>query len=250
VADSAYDGATPDALARALSLPRVVVRDVVTSTMDLANELAADGAPAGTLAIADEQAAGRGRAGRRWDSRPGDGIWLTLLERVNDPAALDVLSLRIGIRAARALDRFSAAPVQLKWPNDLYLPAGKLGGILVESRWRGDRPEWTAIGVGINVRRVSFAGGAALGDTVSRLEVLGELVPALRAAATARGHLSESELGEFRRRDLATGRVAREPRAGRVLGIREDGALLLATSAGTQAVREGSLVLDDVAHPA
>lgn len=250
MADSAYDGASPEALARTLSLPHVVIRDVVASTMDVANELASNGAPAGTLVIADEQAAGRGRAGRRWDSRPGDGIWMTLLERVNDPAALDVLSLRIGIRAARALDRFVAAPIQLKWPNDLYLPAGKLGGILVESRWRGERPEWTAIGVGINVRSVSFPGGAALGKEVSRLEVLGELVPALRAAATARGHLSASEMGEFHRRDLAMGRIAREPRAGRVLGIKEDGALLLETTDGPQAFREGSLALDDVANPA
>jgi BirA family biotin operon repressor/biotin-[acetyl-CoA-carboxylase] ligase len=250
VAESAYDGATPEGLARDLSLPRVVVRDVVASTMDLANELGADGAPAGTLVLADAQAAGRGRAGKRWDSRAGDGIWLTLLERLNDPAALDVLSLRIGIRAARALDRFAPAAVRLKWPNDMYLGDGKLGGVLVESRWRGDRPEWTAIGVGINVRGVEFPGGAALGAGVSRLDVLGELVPALRAAASARGHLSGSELGEYRRRDLAIGRVAREPRAGRVLGISADGSLLLDTSTGPQSVRDGSLVLDDVAHPA
>ena len=212
--------------------------------MDVANELAAEGAAAGTLVLADEQAAGRGRAGRRWDSRPGDGIWLTLIERVNDPLALDVLSLRIGIRAARALDRFATDAVQLKWPNDLYLGSGKLGGVLVESRWRGDRPEWTAIGVGINVRNVEFPGGAFLGAQVSRLEVLGEMVPALRAAATARGHLTDAELAEFRGRDLAAGRMAREPRVGLVRGIRSDGALLIETATGSAAIREGSLVLN------
>lgn len=246
MADSIYDGATPGSLARALSLPQVIVRDVVTSTMDVANELAVQGAPAGTLVLADAQEAGRGRGGRRWESRSGDGIWLTLVERLNDPAALDVLSLRIGLRAARALDRFVVTPIQLKWPNDLYVATGKVGGILVESRWRGDRPEWTAIGVGINVRHVEYPGGGALGDGTSRLEVLGELVPALRAAASARGHLTDSELQEFGKRDLAAGRMALSPQVGRVTGIRSDGALLLESpGGGTTVIREGSLVLEE-----
>jgi BirA family biotin operon repressor/biotin-[acetyl-CoA-carboxylase] ligase len=240
-----YDGATGEALARALSLPRVVVFHEVASTMDVANELAGQGAAAGTLVIADAQGAGRGRAGRRWESRAGDGIWMTLIERVNDPSALDVLSLRIGIRAARALDRFSASPVRLKWPNDMFLGAGKLGGILVESRWRGTLPEWTAIGIGINVRAVNFPGGAALGASVSRVEVLGELVPALRAAATARGHLTPGELHEFATRDMGVGRRCREPIPGLVAGIRNDGAVLVESTTGTKALRDGSLVFEE-----
>ena len=79
--------------------------------MDVANALAADGAPAGTMVLADAQLAGRGRAGRRWESKAGDGIWMTLVERLNDLEALDVLSLRIGIRVARALDRADRAEV-------------------------------------------------------------------------------------------------------------------------------------------
>ena len=212
--------------------------------MDVANELANQGAPAGLLVLADMQTAGRGRAGRRWDSRPGDGIWLTLLERVNDATALDVLSLRTGIRVARALDRFAGARVGLKWPNDLYLPAGKLGGILVESRWRGSRPEWTAIGVGINVNAVRYPGGSSLGPAVSRLEVLAELVPAVRSAANARGHLTDRELAEFAERDIGRGRTCREPRAGTVAGIARDGSVMIETSGGVVTVREGSLVLE------
>lgn len=228
-----------------LSLPRVVVMDEVQSTMDVARELADQGAPAGSLVLADSQKAGRGRAGRPWESRAGDGIWLTLLERLNDPAALDVLSLRIGLRAARALDRFAPARISLKWPNDLLLPTGKLGGILVESRWRGDRPEWTAIGVGINVRNVAFPRGAALGPAVARLEVLAELLPALRAAANARGHLSQREIEEFGARDAVSGRACRGPVQGRAAGIAPDGALLIETPTGLKPVREGSLELDD-----
>lgn len=238
-----YDGATALELAQALALPCVVVHARVGSTMDIANVVAADRAPAGTLILADAQDAGRGRAGRRWESSEGAGIWMTLVERLNDPEALDVLSLRLGLRAARVLDRFAAAAVSLKWPNDLYLPGGKLGGILVETRWRGTRPEWTAIGIGINVRFARFPGAAALGDRVSRLEVLGELVPALRAAASARGHLTVAELAEFASRDMAFGRACREPVDGRVAGVASDGALLVDTPWGQQRVLNGSLVL-------
>ena len=238
-----YDGQSGETLASRLSLPRVLVFEAVDSTMDVANTLAADGAPAGTLILADAQRAGRGRAGRQWESHAGKGIWFTLIERVNDLQALDVLSLRIGLRAARALDRFAPAPVGLKWPNDLLLPSGKLGGILVESRWRGSRPEWTSIGVGINVQDVAFPGGAALGATVSRGEVLGELVPAVRAAASARGHLSEGELAEFANRDTAAGRRCTKPVPGLVSGLAPDGALLIETREGLTRVHEGSLIL-------
>ena len=240
-----YDGVTGEALASTLSLPRVVVLDEVPSTMDVATELAGAGAPAGTLVLADAQVSGRGRGGRRWESPKGEGIWLTLLERLNDPAALDVLSIRIGLRVSRALDRFSPGPVGLKWPNDIYLPSGKLGGMLVESRWRGQRPEWTAIGIGINVRSVSHPGGAALGPGVSRLHVLGELVPGVRAAAAARGQLSSTELAEYAARDVAAGKTCREPWAGRVAGIGADGALLIETRHGVKRILEGSLVLDE-----
>jgi BirA family biotin operon repressor/biotin-[acetyl-CoA-carboxylase] ligase len=238
-----YDGKTGEALASDLSLPGVVVFDAVDSTMDVANTIAGGGAPAGTLILADAQLAGRGRAGRRWESRPGDGIWMTLIERLNDISALDVLSLRIGLRAARALDRFAGARIGLKWPNDLYLTSGKLGGILVESRWRGERPEWTSIGIGINVRAAGVPGAATLGAGVSRLEVLGELVPALRAATAARGHLSPHEVEAFSGRDIAAGRACREPEDGIVAGVAPDGALLIETANGRRRIVEGSLVL-------
>ncbi len=238
-----WEGATALELAQALALPCVVVHDRVSSTMDIANTVAADRAPAGTLILADAQEAGRGRAGRRWESRAGAGIWMTLIERPNDMEALDVLSLRAGLRAARVLDRFAPDAVSLKWPNDLYLPGGKLGGILVETRWRGNRPEWTAIGIGINVRFARFPGAAALGQDVSRREVLAELLPAIRAAAAARGHLTAAELAEFASRDMAFGRTCREPLDGRVAGVATDGALLVDTPWGERRVLNGSLVL-------
>src|SRR5918999_4906504 len=140
MADGWFEDLSSEELARLLDLPRVIALDHAGSTLDVAHEAGADGAPAGTLILAEEQTAGRGRSGRRWSSPRGTGLWLTLVERPNDSRAIEVLSLRLGLRAARALDRFASATVGLKWPNDLYLGRGKLAGILVEARWREARP--------------------------------------------------------------------------------------------------------------
>lgn len=240
---SPYDGESADALARRLLLPQVVALQSVTSTMDIASELAADGAPAGTLVLADRQDRGRGRGGRAWASPGGAGVWCTIIERLDDAGGIAVLSLRAGLRVARALDPLAPAPVGLKWPNDLYLQGSKLGGILVETRWRGPRPEWTAIGIGINVREAGHPGAASLGPRVDRLEVLGAVVPAVRAAAATRGHLTAREVAEFGARDVALGRPCTEPAAGRVAGIDEDGALLVEAPGGVRRFLDGSLVL-------
>lgn len=241
----AYDGLPGAALAELLALPRVTLLEEVGSTMDVAHELASAGAPAGTLVLANAQRAGRGRAGRRWSAEPGAGIWFTLIERPNDPRAVEVLSLRVGLRVARALDRFAPVTVGLKWPNDLYLLGGKLGGILVETRWRDGRPDWVAIGVGVNVRPPrEIRGAAALGGGAARPEILGELIPAVRAAAAGRGPLAEREVREFGRRDIAAGRVCRLPQPGRVAGIADDGAIVIVTATGPVHCREGSLVLE------
>jgi BirA family biotin operon repressor/biotin-[acetyl-CoA-carboxylase] ligase len=229
-----------------LDLPVVELFDRVPSTMDVAHAHGANGAPAGTLVLADEQTAGRGRVGRRWASAPGAGIWLTLLERPGDPEAAELLAIRLGLRAARVLDRWTEAPVRLKWPNDLYVGRGKLSGILVETRWRDQRIDWVAIGFGLNVRAPDgVPDAAALRAGASRIEVLAELLPALRAAAAARGALDASELAAYEARDLARGRTCREPAAGVVQGIDERGSLMVATSQGVVACRSGSLVFEE-----
>ena len=239
-----YDGWSEGELALHLGLPRVRLLETVGSTLDVAHELAASGAPAGTLVLAERQTEGRGRGGKRWTSEPGAGIWLTLVERPGDPEALAVLALRLGLRAAAVLDRFTPARVQLKWPNDLYVGAGKLAGILVESRWRDGRPDWVAIGMGLNVRPpADQPRAAALSPGASRVEVLGELVPALRAAAQARGALSAAELSAFAARDVARGRRCTEPVPGTVQGLTASGELVVHTGAGDVTFRAGSLVL-------
>ena len=209
--------------------------------MDDAHSAAAVGAPGGTIVIADRQAAGRGRNGRRWASQAGQGIWMSIIERPNDPSALDVLSVRVGLRSARALDRFAGSQIGVKWPNDLFVGDGKLAGILIEARWRANRIDWVAIGVGVNVREPSGVANAASLGGASRLDVLAELVPAVRSAAAARGLLSSTELTEFSERDIGRGRACVEPAPGEVRGINESGELLVDTGNGVRAYRDGSL---------
>ena len=243
MADATYDGCGAEELRALLDLPHVVVYHSVTSTLDVAHVLGEGNAPSGSLVLAERQTAGRGRGGHRWASAAGTGIWMTMIERPTDPAAVEVLAIRLGMQAAAALDRFVDGMVRLKWPNDLYLGDGKLCGILVETRWREQRIDWVAVGLGVNVRMPrDVPHAAALRDGTSRVRVLETLVRAVRSAAAARGALRESELAEFAARDLARGRRCREPAPGVVQGIDARGSLLVLTPVGEVACRSGSLV--------
>ena len=235
-----------------LAATHVVRLEEVGSTLDVAHQLAAAGADPGTLIVADAQTAGRGRMGRSWRSERGAGIWLTLIERPRDPSGLEVLSLRVGLALAPELDAFATGRVQLKWPNDLYVGGRKLGGILIEARWREQSLEWLAIGVGINLRSPANEPTAVgLRAGVARDEVLEQIVPAIRGAAARRGPLDARELAAFAARDLAVGRRCVEPVAGVVRGISSSGALqvevALSSGNGTTLteIRAGSLVLDE-----
>lgn len=241
-----WEGTDAAALGAALGLPRVELHERIPTTLDRAHVLGAAGAPAGTLVLAEMQTAGRGRSGRSWTSPAGTGIWLTLLERPADPVAIQVLSLRVGIRAALVLDRFANGSVRVKWPNDLQVDDRKLAGILIEARWRDARPDWVAIGFGLNVAPPpGLSDAASLAPGTDRLEVLAELVPALRAAAAARGELTTHELEEFASRDVAMGRPCVEPAPGRVRGITPFGELLVAHDGRTATFSAGSLRLAD-----
>ncbi len=239
------DGYSATELANELGLPRVELLEETRSTLDVAHDLAGKAALAGTLVIADRQTEGRGRGGSKWSSPAGRGLWLTLIERPTDGSGVDVLSIRTGLRAARAIDLFAAEPIRLKWPNDLYLGGGKLGGILIEARWREQKLEWVAIGIGINVAQPPDVPGAAgLDSGTRRIDVLTELVPGLRLAASCAGELTARELFEFDTRDLARGRLCTEPAQGIVQGISASGELLVALADSVARFRTGSLVID------
>lgn len=230
-------------LAAQLGLARLDYHVRVTSTMDVAHALAEEGAPAGTLVLASSQAAGRGRSGKSWTSEPDAGLWCTLVERPRDARALDVLALRVGLHLADALAPLVDGAVRLKWPNDLYVHDRKLGGILIEVRWRDAKPEWVAIGVGIN--RFVPAGYPEVAHVragVTREALLAVVVPALRAASSASGALTAREIERWAARDLAVGRRVLSPGQGTVRGITPNGAIVIETATGPIACHSGSLV--------
>jgi BirA family transcriptional regulator, biotin operon repressor / biotin---[acetyl-CoA-carboxylase] ligase len=229
-----YDGHTAVELEAILGVPRVSVHASVTSTLDVAQAITAT-APAGTLVLADEQTAGRGTQGRRWTSRAGDGVWLALIERAPDAAALDVLSIRCGLYAAEALDDLATARIGVKWPNDLYVGGRKLAGVLIETRWRGAAAEWVSIGFGLNVRTPPLETAIGLADGGTRTDALARLAPALRRAASATGHLTNDELSRWASRDVAHGRVVSAPSPGTVDGVASSGELLVRSDGGSVA---------------
>ena len=124
---------------RALGRPRLHLR-ATTSTNDRARELAASGAPHGTLVTAGEQHAGRGRQGRTWSAPPGRALLLSLVLR--DPPAL--LPLAAGLAVAEVAGPAAA----VKWPNDVLVEGRKVAGILAEGRL-GEG--WAVLGIGVNV---------------------------------------------------------------------------------------------------
>jgi BirA family biotin operon repressor/biotin-[acetyl-CoA-carboxylase] ligase len=244
-----WDGHTAGAIAHRCGVPHVELFQDVGSTLDVAHELAEAGAPSGTLVVADAQHAGRGRLGRSWSSEAGRGVWCTVIEQARDAPGLDLLSLRVGLRLALALDVFAGLPVGLKWPNDLHVGEGKLGGILVETRWSGATPLWIAIGVGVNVRAptgvTGVTGAAGLKPGVQRSDVLASMVSAIRAAAASTGVLTPDEMARIRSRDLLSGRRIASPSEGTVIGIDELGSLLVRNDEGghVTAHRAGTVTL-------
>lgn len=114
------------------------------------------------VAIADEQTAGRGRGDNRWRSLPGAGLWMSAAYTFDSPPErLASLTLALGVSVAATIRRLSGAAVLLKWPNDLVLNDGKLGGMLVEL---ASTKRTVICGIGINYRAPD---AASLGDTAA-----------------------------------------------------------------------------------
>lgn len=231
------------ALAQQVGAPLVVLFDTVGSTMDEAHKLAQSGAASGAIVVAERQLSGRGRLGRRWISDPGSGLWTTSIHRDIEPGAIDVLTIRIGLRLAPALDRFADGRVMLKWPNDLLVSRRKLAGILVEARWREATLEWVAVGVGVNlVPPANQPRAIGLRAGVLRNEILRVVATEVRDACAATGELTPEELRAYASRDVAADADLREPAVGRARGITATGTLVVDTASGRELFRRGSLV--------
>ena len=192
----------------------------VDSTNSLAKDMALQGAPDGTVLIADSQTAGRGRLGRSFQSRAGLGLYLSILWRP-EGTAQDLLPLPAlgAVAAVRVVRRLCGVRAQIKWPNDLVLEGKKIAGILTESVLLGDELA-VVLGIGINVshRAGDFAGevrhmAASLemvtGKPVSRGAVAAALIEELDVLRREALHNPAAWLDEYRTRCLTLGREVR-----------------------------------------
>ena len=135
----------------------------VGSTNVLALEAAQSGAAHGSVWVADEQTAGRGRSDHTWHSPAGEGLYFTVLLRPQMALADALwLSLATALAAQAAIVAVTNLPLDIRWPNDLLIGSRKCGGILVETSAVASRPDtpvmvrYAVVGVGINVNQQSF----------------------------------------------------------------------------------------------
>lgn len=249
------------ALAAMLSGPSmwhtIEALDETTSTNDVAAARSADGVPAGLVVTADRQTSGRGRLGRTWEDHGAHRSLLVSVLVDAPPRNVTLVPLAAGVALADALRR-RGARAQLKWPNDVLLPAGdelrKCAGILVERH--GDR---IVVGMGLNVDWRGVPGDAdragrisvaeVLDADVDRWEVLVDLLRALEAWLADLGRDPVRLLASYRTRCTTLGRAVRvtvpsgDAVEGVAIDVTGDGALRLRTDAGEVAVSAG-----DVAH--
>tara|TARA_B100000029_G_scaffold516037_2_gene626319 strand:+ start:52805 stop:53623 length:819 start_codon:yes stop_codon:yes gene_type:complete len=146
-------------------------RESITSTNDRLLDMAECGAPEGSICLADQQTAGRGRRGSRWFS-PSGGIWTSFLLRPRlAPTQIPPLTLCAANAIIMALKEVCKLDVEIKWPNDILIQNRKVAGILTESRQGSkDRPI-VVVGMGINVNYPQKLFPPQITDSATSLEV-------------------------------------------------------------------------------
>ncbi|MGQ9920281.1 MAG: biotin--[acetyl-CoA-carboxylase] ligase [Desulfobacca sp.] len=221
------------------------------STNDAAKKLARQGAPEGTLVLAETQSAGRGRLGRTWESPAGTGLYLSLLLRPPlPPVELPKLTLLAAVAVVEAIQTATGRRTGIKWPNDIIFQGKKLGGILTEMETESDAMRHVVLGVGLNLNTPQFP--EHLQQIATSLAVTGQAysrLATLRAFLTAMDGLYGRFLNEefpailerWRQFSVTLGktvtiRQGRDVYAGLALDVAPDGALLLARPDGTVAV--------------
>jgi BirA family biotin operon repressor/biotin-[acetyl-CoA-carboxylase] ligase len=217
--------------------PRVHHR-LTDSTNERARELAAAGAPHGTLVTADEQRAGRGRQGRAWTAPAGSSVLMSVVLRELHEA----LPLAAAVAVAEALP----VPGEIKWPNDIWIEGRKVAGILVEGR---PQEGWAVLGIGLNVGTEAFPAELAEIATSLRLagaslhvdEALERVLAALERWLT---RPTTEVLAAWRERDALLGAEVRWANgSGKGAGVDETGALLVETASGRVALQAGEVHL-------
>jgi BirA family biotin operon repressor/biotin-[acetyl-CoA-carboxylase] ligase len=211
------------------------------------------GAPHGSVWIADEQTAGRGRSDHEWLSAASEGLYISVLLRLGvPPARLLLLPLAAGLATAEAVRSAAGLEADLRWPNDLLIGPRKAGGILAEAA-----SGFAVVGIGINVHQRSFPDGLATpatsldlvaGRRVSRQALLVELLKALQFEAEVLSDpVTAAEIPNrvARISSWITGRrvEVHGPQActGTTAGLDEHGFLRVGTATGLVTVQTGGI---------
>jgi BirA family biotin operon repressor/biotin-[acetyl-CoA-carboxylase] ligase len=215
------------------------------------------GAASGSVILAEEQTAGRGRRGRQWFASPGDSLTFSLLWRFAPATSPAGLSLAIGVAVARAIAKAGVSGLALKWPNDILLDGRKLGGILVELL--PGAPHAAVIGIGLNLRLPAgmpeevSAASAALGagdDAIGPNDICAALLLELLAALESFAGGGFTALrGEWMAHHAFQDTPVRllsdfgPPLAGICRGVDGDGALLLEVDGRVERFLSGEISL-------
>lgn len=219
----------------------------VTSTQDVARELALSGAAEGTVVLAEHQSRGRGREGRKWYSPPDSGIWATCILRPKVASGrLPLLSMAVSVSIAAAIEALTGRTVSLKWPNDVYMGGRKLGGVLCEAETNSRAGTlFVLAGFGINLRdplggfarEIAGLATSLESETGSRFEKAAVLSSILVTLEKMYDCLCEDRgmavIEEARARDMLRGsnvklRVGTRIVEGEAVGLGGNGGLLLA----------------------
>jgi BirA family biotin operon repressor/biotin-[acetyl-CoA-carboxylase] ligase len=232
----------------------------IGSTNAAAMDAAAAGAPEGSVFLAEEQTAGRGRGRNHWHSARSTGIYCSAILRPNlPPSEILVLSLAVGLAVQNAVSNVDPTmKPDLKWPNDLLLEGKKFCGILTEMNAEATRVRHIVVGIGINVNQQNFAEGLraiatslrlASGREWSRVELAAALLKSLDREyrdLLTNPNAHESVLRRFAdRSSYVCGREVRVEENGGFEGVTEGlderGFLQVRTAQGLRTVLSGTV---------
>jgi BirA family biotin operon repressor/biotin-[acetyl-CoA-carboxylase] ligase len=232
-------------------MARLEIHDELDSTNTHLLRAASEGAPSGTVCLAESQRTGKGRGGRVWVSPFGSNIYLSILWHFDRQEAMEGLSLAAGVAVVRALRRAQITELNLKWPNDILWRERKLGGILIEASGEAGGRHVVVVGVGLNTyvppvlgRGIDQAwvdiehirGGRDFSRNGLAGRLLNELLPMLRTyqAAGLAPYLPEwRRLHGFEGRQV-TLHLADRQIEGKVTGLTDQGWLILESGHGRQ----------------
>ena len=241
---------------------RIEFHEEIESTNTEALHLAQQDAPEGTVVIAEAQSSGRGRLDRIWESPPAMNLYLSVILRPDITAvSASLIPLMVGVAVAEVISQYCKGRVRLKWPNDILIDGKKICGILTEMRTRADRVAFIIAGIGVNLNMQKLHFPRELRETATSLRIeteceIDRLDFSVRLIETlehwyriflngGQDHIRQSWL---KYADIIGRRIEvvfkSDMQRGTVVGLDENGALLIQGETGVQQVLAGDVYIE------